>query len=72
MNNFRITIVAFLAVLVFTTTVTNSLDEPNMDTISKSREYKCKIDLDCSNHIACRHCSYRNCKCDHGTCKCMP
>ncbi|KAG7654169.1 hypothetical protein ISN44_As01g013850 [Arabidopsis suecica] len=70
MKNLRITIVAFLAVLVFITTVTNSLDESKVDTISGFIENNCKLDQGCLNHIACKHCSYRNCKCDNGTCKC--
>ncbi|XP_023632932.1 defensin-like protein 286 [Capsella rubella] len=42
-----------------------------MDTIFKFGEYKCKLDRGCLNHIACRHCSYYDCKCHHGNCKCL-
>ncbi|XP_019094398.1 PREDICTED: defensin-like protein 286 [Camelina sativa] len=50
MNNLRVTIVAFLAFLVFNVIVTNSLEELKMDTLSKSKEFKCKLDQGCLNY----------------------
>lgn len=53
---------------LFHLAVSNSLNDPKMNTLPKS---ECILHAGCLNHIACKLCAYQDCKCDHGKCKCL-
>ncbi|CAN8257929.1 unnamed protein product [Cochlearia groenlandica] len=65
MNSFRVTIALFLAVLVFTATMTNSAEEVKDEIIIS---FKCKKKSECLTNIACEACV--DCRCDNGLCRC--
>ncbi|ESQ53488.1 hypothetical protein EUTSA_v10026701mg [Eutrema salsugineum] len=67
MNNLSVTIAVFLVVLVITATAdSDSAEEPK----TNDAAFTCRVNMDCLNYIACKHCSFYNCICDSGTCKC--